>query len=407
VVLTAACIRSDVALPIPSAGAAAPITRSAPALRIGVQVGVSRLTIGGNAGLVVSDGAGAVVARIAPGATATVSAAPGKVEVRGPGPAARASGSRLVVRGDDGPVRVAGREYRGDLLLVRDRKGVTAINRVDAESYLLGVVVAELGVKDPGDLEALKAQAIVSRTYALRNLGRWEADGFDLYAGVSDQVYGGLARETPLGRQAVEATRGQVITWQGQLIDAFFSSTCAGHTTKGTDIFRAADRPYLRSIADAPAGGPAWCSISPRYAWRETWTGDALRATLRRTLPAAGPVSAGEVDGLRDVRVAARNPDGRVATLAVVLRRRQVAVDGPLIRQVLRPEGGDLLRSTMFRVTTTTRAGRVTGMVIDGNGSGHGVGMCQWGAIGRARAGQAATEILAAYYAGTAVVRYY
>jgi stage II sporulation protein D len=304
-------------------------------------------------------------------------------------------------------VRLAGRDYRGDLVLLRDRKGITAINRVGTEEYLLGVVVAELGAKDPRDLEALKAQSIVSRTYALRNLGRWEADGFDLHAGVGDQVYGGLGAESALGRLAVDATRGQVITWQGQLIEAFFSSTCAGHTTRGTDVFRAASGSYLRSIADAPPGGPAYCSISPRYAWRETWTGDVLRGTLRHTLQAAAPVTQAEIDGLRDVRVASRNPDGRVATLAVVLRRRQVDVQGPLIRQVLRPQGGELLRSTMFRVTTTERGGRVSGMVIDGNGSGHGVGMCQWGAIGRARAGQSAEAILAAYYAGTAIVRNY
>jgi stage II sporulation protein D len=278
---------------------------------------------------------------------------------------------------------------------------------VDLEDYLLGVVVAELGAKEPGDLESLRAQAIVSRTYALRNLGRWEADGFDLYPGVGDQVYAGLVAESALGRDAVTSTRGQVITYQGQLIDAFFSSTCAGHTTRGTDVFRAATGPYLRSIVDAPAGGAAYCRISPRYAWRETWTGDVLRATLRKTLSAAAPVSAGEIDGLRDVRVASRNPDGRVATLAVVLRRRQIEVQGPLVRQVLRPQGSELLRSSMIRVSTSERGGRVTGMVIDGNGSGHGVGMCQWGAIGRARAGQSARQILTAYYAGTEIVRHY
>jgi stage II sporulation protein D len=336
-----------------------------------------------------------------------VSPSPGKVDVRGAGPGGTASAARLVVRGDGGPVRVAGRAYRGDLVLVRDRKGVTVINRVGLEDYLLGVVVAELGVKDPADIEALKAQAIVSRTYALKNLGRWEADGFDVYAGVGDQVYVGILSESPLGRQAVEATRGHVITWQGQLIEAFFSSTCAGRTTRGTDVFRAADRPFLRSIVDAPPGGPAYCSISPRFSWRETWTGDVLRATLRQTLAAAAPVTQAEVDGLRDVRVAARHPDGRVATLAVVLRRRQVEVQGPMVRQVLRPPGGELLRSSMIRVTTTERGGRVAGMVIDGNGSGHGVGMCQWGAIGRARAGQSAEQILTAYYAGTAIVRHY
>ncbi len=406
--LAAACIRRDVPLPAPPE-VAGPVTGGpGPGLRVALAAGVTSLEIGGASGLRVGDGSGGLVARIAPGTVATVSLRPGKVEVRGQGPGARAEGSRLIVSGDGGPVRVAGRDYRGDVVLVRVARGLTAINRVGVEDYLLGVVIAELGVKDRADMEALKAQAIVSRTYALRNLGRWEADGFDLYASVNDQVYGGIRTESPLGRMAVEATRGQVITYQGAMIDAFFSSTCAGRTVRGAEVFRAADRPYLRSIVDAPANGAAYCSISPRFNWREDWKGDALRATLRRTLSAAEPVTAAEIDGLRNVAIRERTPDGRVATLAFVLRKRTVDVKGaPTIRQVLRPPGGDLLRSNLFTVTTQASGGRVTSMVLDGHGAGHGVGFCQWGAIGRGRAGQTAPVIIAAYYAGTAITRQY
>jgi stage II sporulation protein D len=347
------------------------------------------------------------VARLAPGIVATVAPRPGKVELRGAGPGARAEAARLIVSGDGSPVRFRGREYRGDVVLLRDGKGVTAINRVGVEEYLLGVVIAELGVKDPGDLEALKAQTIVSRTYALRNLGRWDADGFDVYASVNDQVYGGVGSESPLGRLAVDATRGQVLTYQDNLIDAFFSSTCAGRTVRGVDVFRGADRPYLRSIVDAPPNGAAYCSQSPRYAWREEWTGDVLRATLKRSLSAAAPVTGAEVDGLRDVVVRSTTPTGRVATLGFVLRKRQIDVEGPMVRQVLRPAGSDLLRSNLFTVTTRKSGGRVSGIVLDGHGAGHGVGFCQWGSIGRARAGQTAPAILAAYYAGTTITRRY
>ncbi len=407
--LAAACIRRDVPVPAAPPEVAGPLAGGpGPGLRVAVAAGVATLEIGGASGLRISDGTGALVARIAPGTIATAVPRPGKVEVRGQGPGARAEGARLIVSGDGGPVRVAGRDYRGDVVLTRVAKGVTAINRVGVEDYLLGVVIAELGVKDPSDMEALKAQAIVSRTYALRNLGRWEADGFDLYASVNDQVYAGIRSESPLGRQAVEGTRGQVITYQGAMIDAFFSSTCAGRTVRGAEVFRAADRPYLRSIVDAPKGGAAYCSISPRFNWREEWKGDALRATLRRTLSAAAPVSAAEIDGLRNVAIRERTPDGRVATLAFVLRKRTVEVKGaPTIRQVLRPPGGDLLRSNLFTVSTQASGGRLTSMVLDGHGAGHGVGFCQWGAIGRGRAGQSAATIIAAYYAGTAITRQY
>jgi stage II sporulation protein D len=96
-----------------------------------------------------------------------------------------------------------------------------------------------------------------------------------------------------------------------------------------------------------------------------------------------------------------------VAQLVLQLRSRELTVDGPLVRQVLRPPGGELLRSTAVTLATTHEGGRVHQLVIEGRGAGHGVGFCQWGAIGRARAGQRAPEILAAYYVGTTITRRY
>jgi SpoIID/LytB domain protein len=118
------------------------------------------------------------------------------------------------------------------------------------EAYLLGVVSAEMGRRSPTELAALRAQVVVARTYALRNLRRWEVQGFDLYATVVDEVYGGAGAETPEGLDAVGATRGQILTYDGGPIDACFFSTCGGRTADGTEIFRGADRPYLQSFAD-------------------------------------------------------------------------------------------------------------------------------------------------------------
>ena len=379
-----------------------------PSLRIGLVAGASSLEVSGTAGLTVTGPDRALVARLAGGMVAKVTPRPGKVQLSGAGPGSRAEATTLVLRAEPGGfVRVNGRDYRGDIVLLRDGAGVTAVNRLGIEGYLAGVVSAESGIKDPGDVEALRAQTIVARTYALRNVGRREAIGFDLYASVEDQVYGGVGAETALGRDAVALTRGQVVTYQGELIDAFYSSTCGGRTSIGTEIFKGANRPYLRSIDDAPRGGPAYCSISPRFTWREEWSGEVLRATLRKTLPVVAQVPGAEAEGLRNVAVNGRTPSGRVATLDIVLRQRTVAIDGPQVRQVLRLPDGQLLRSTLFTLNTRTRGGKVSGIVLDGHGSGHGVGLCQWGAIGRARAGQTSQEIIAAYYAGTTIVRRY
>ena len=305
------------------------------------------------------------------------------------------------------PLRVNGRRYRGLLEVLRGNGGLTLINRLGVEAYLLGVVSAEMGRRSGNEEAALQAQAVVSRTYALRNLGRWKALGFDLTASVNDQVYGGLDGETPEGRLAVADTRGQVVTYNGGLIEAFFYSTCGGRTADGAEVFRGAARPYLRSIPDWGEHGLVYCSISPRYRWHEEWTSEALLATLQRNLPPVAGVRSEEVARVTDVRVARRTSSGRVDQLAIGLGGPDIRVDGLSIRKVLRPASGELLRSNAFNLTATGAGRLVTHLTVDGMGSGHGVGFCQWGAVGRARAGQGFQQILAAYFPGTRVDRRY
>ena len=236
---------------------------------------------------------------------------------------------------------------------------------------------------------------------------RWDADGFDLYSSVADQVYGGVVAETPEGLEAVTVTRGQILTYDGAPIDAFFYSTCGGRTADGTEVFRAADRPYLRSIADVADDGTAYCSISPRFRWREEWSGEALRSTLRRTLPELTGIPVDAVREIRDLRVNGMTASGRVARLTVTLDRSSVDVDGPQVRQVLRSTSGDILRSSTFTLFATGAGRRITELVAEGSGAGHGVGFCQWGAVGRSRAGQDYQRIVAAYYPGAALERLY
>jgi len=397
----------------PAAGPGAPAPEqpagqgSEPLVRVGLAVGAVSAVISGDAGLGVTDPSGAHLAAVSRGESWQVAAGGNGVVVRGPG-GGSSTGEIIDVAGADtgALVRVNGRPYRGVIEVFRDRTGITIVNRLPMETYLQGVVSTEMGRRAPNELEALRAQAVVSRTYALRHLRRWDVQGFDLYATVADQVYGGAERETPEGNDAVLATRGRILTYDGQPIDAFFYSTCGGRTAEGTEVFRGADRPYLRSVSDVADDGTAYCSISPRFRWRETWGGDQLRATLRQTLPALG-VAARDADEVTDVRVAYRTPSGRVGRLAIGLRRSEFQVNGPNVRQVLRSTSGEILRSNAFALTATREGSRVTRLVADGAGAGHGVGFCQWGAVGRSRIGQDYGHILAAYYPGTALERLY
>jgi stage II sporulation protein D len=376
---------------------------------VGLAVGASTATVGGRAELVVTDPGGSYLARIAQGEIWRIAITGTGLAVVSPAGGNSTPSPQLEIIPADSatPVVVNGRPYHGTLSVLRDRTGITLVNRVALEAYLRGVVSAEMGRRSPPEQEALRAQAVVSRTYALRNQGRWSADGFDVYSSVADQVYGGMDSETPEGDEAVASTSGQILTYDGAPIDAFFYSTCGGRTADGTEVFRAADRPYLRSVPDLAENGTAYCSISPRFRWREEWSGEGLRNTLRRTLPAVVGTSASEVHDVRDLRVTALTGSGRVGRLSITMSRSTVDVEGPLVRQVLRSASDDPLRSNTFTLTVTRAGNRVTRLVADGAGAGHGVGLCQWGAVGRSRAGQDYQQIIAAYYSGATLERLY
>jgi stage II sporulation protein D len=377
-----------------------------PDFRVGILVNVSRATVGGGGGLRVEDPAEGELRTIAAGASFDAVARGADIallDTRGP-----VSRPLLVIRAVDSgaTLRLNGREYRGTLELRRSDSGLTVVNRIPLEAYVAGVVGAEMGRRAPGEEEALKAQAIASRTYAIRNQGRWKARGYDLAGTTSDQVYNGEGNENTLATAAVAATRGQILTWNNQPIDAFYFSTCGGRTEDGVAAFAGAARPYLRSIDDVDETGTPWCASSPRFRWSTGWNAAELAATLRRSLPAENlPVGLGS--NVTDLRIIDRTRTGRVATLALVGRNGRTVVTGQAIRRVLSPLEGGPLRSNDFTIRISRSGGRIERVDIDGRGNGHGVGMCQWGAIGRARAGQTYQTILASYFPGTEIQRLY
>jgi len=166
--------------------------------------------------------------------------------------------------------------YRGILEVRAGAPGtVTVINVLNLEEYLRGVVPNELSPTAFAELEALKAQAVAARTYALRNMGQFAAKGYDICATPACQVYRGKSTENPLSDQAVEETRGMTAAYRGQLINALYTSTCGGHTEDGGNIFEGEELPYLRGVVCAPE----------QIAW----------STIRTTAP---PVSLGEEPGL-------------------------------------------------------------------------------------------------------------
>jgi stage II sporulation protein D (peptidoglycan lytic transglycosylase) len=377
----------------------APAGSTQPEIKIGLFVGSPLVEIGSDSEIQVMEGD--AMGSLSHSSIWSVRVSGGRLELRdGSGASSIHDGPLTFVPSAGSLMSVAGRYYRGSASVFRDRTGLTVVNRVSMEDYLAGVISAEMGKREPADREALAAQAVISRTYALKNAGKRRSEGFDLYPTVVDQVYGGVWAETQLGWEAVRETTGQALTFNGIPIDAFFYSTCGGQTAAGTEVFVGANRPYLQSVSDLDEYGQAYCRLSPRYRWREEWTGDQLKTILRGVRQAP-------FREVRSVQVVARTASDRVARIAIGVDEDQLTFDGPAVRQILHPVNEPMLRSGAFTLTETREGRVVTGLVADGRGSGHGVGFCQWGAVGRARAGQDFRHILAAYFPGTSLERMY
>jgi stage II sporulation protein D len=305
-------------------------------------------------------------------------------------------------------VIVNGKPYRGAVEVIVRGDALTAVNELGLEAYLLGVVSAELGRRSALEVAAVAAQAVVSRTYALRNRGRMVANGFDLSATTTDQAYGGVAAETPEGTVAVQNTRGQALTYHGEPIRAYFHSTCGYETAEPEEAFRGlSDDPYLHSVSDKKPGGGYYCDISPRFRWTVTWEGTQLRDILRRTLPATMGIAAAQVDTIHDVRVRRTGPSGRAAEIRIQVGGGEIPVFGPDIRTVFQQPTGDVLGSDAIQLSAEKVGGQLVRLTAAGAGWGHGVGLCQWGAVGRARAGQDYSTILSAYFPGATLQRMY
>lgn len=400
----AACTRASApptATPAPNASVARVVRVSLGTLRT--------VSLTADGAWTLADGAGRVVAEGSQRDRITLSAGGDKIRF------AIASGSTgdgasplsLITRSAGAMVYVNQRRYRGDLAVVLADTLLRIVNRLDVETYLRGVVPRELGVRGPSDRAALEAQAVAARSYAVTRLGN-PSRPYDLTATTTDQVYGGLDAEDSLANAAIAATSGLVLTYNGRVVSAPYHSTCGGSTAAPEELWRTESEPFLQRVSDrVPGSDRFYCDIAPRFRWERSWRGDSLAAVVDRYLRSYADVPSGAIGEVRNVSVDGRTASGRVAGLVIETDRGRYRLRGNDIRYVLR-SGGELLNSTYFSPEVVSSPdGRLTRLTVRGRGYGHGVGMCQWGAIGRARAGQDFRTILRTYFPGTTVARVY
>ncbi len=278
------------------------------------------------------------------------------------------------------------RPYQGHLLVRPTEDALSPINEVHLEDYLACALPGEMPFWWPR--EALAAQAVIARTFALAGRGRHAREGFDLCDLTHCQVYRGRADERPPARAAVVMTRGVTLRWQGKLSDALYHSTCGGRTASAGEIWP--HRPpsgYLKPVSDA-----GFCRESPHFRWSQTLDADRLAEAL------AADQRTAVGSRVRSVRVLQRGQTGHVTRLRVAGDRTR-DLDAELFwTAVCRKLGWGKLKSTAFTVTPVPG-----GFRFDGRGLGHGVGLCQWGARGMAESGYTWRQILGHYYPGVQI----
>lgn len=414
VVLVAAGCRPGEPLPGRPRPPAAGLPATEPTVRVGITVDSAAAVVGATTDFAVRAAGGGVVGRGRAGETWTFTAdQEGRLIASGPaGSVGPAATSLRVIPATAGGLTIGGRQYRGEALVIARGPGrVSALNIVDLEAYLGGVVSREIGRLPASQIEALKAQAVAARTYAVGNLGGRQDRGFDFYATIQDQVYGGIADEDTIVSRAIRETRGEIMTHNGTPILAYYSSTCGGSTAAIEESWPGrTPLPYLRAVSDRiPGTNEYYCSTSNRFTWSTRWTRDQLLAVLGQTLRAHTNGRVTSVRRIDDVRIVERNRSERVS-IQLVADGNTHTVRMDSVRWLLRPEPGPAILNSSRIYSVDARRDNalgVTELEVRGGGWGHAIGMCQVGAINRARAGQSHGEILRTYYTGIELRKLY
>jgi SpoIID/LytB domain protein len=338
----------------------------------------------------------------------------------------RYSPNNLEISSDKNLIRVNKSEkpenarlYAGRMNLQPNAYGTyTLVNQVPLETYLRGVVPYEIGTDAPK--AALEAQTILARTYALRNLRRFAADNYQLCADTHCQVYYGLNGVTPITDRAIASTRGMVLTYENQLVDALYSSTTGGVTASFSDVWNGEDRAYLRPVVDAPIN---FWNLSKQsladeknfqqfinlqkgfnestwnmFRWRKETPLEDITKGLQKFLQVKKNPYA-KFKTIQAMAITKRSSSGRILELAVKTDIGTFYLHKDEVRSAFAAP-----RSTLFYLEPLNKGKQeLWGYAFIGGGLGHGVGLSQTGAQNLAKLGWSNPKILQFYYPGTQI----
>ncbi len=301
-------------------------------------------------------------------------------------------------------IKYGGKKYSGNLsIFSADSLNLFLVNHLDLESYLQGVVPAEIFTDDVGKLEAIKAQAICARTYALKKMESRQKRPFHVFADVRDQVYGGTGLRTKLGNQAVTETSGSALLFNNNLVDAYFHASCGGILEDASHVWQSPQIEYLKSQQDVT--GKEFADLeSPYFRWKKERTISQLDSMYNKNFGVSylKNVVQDTMDIPLRMLIIERSPSGRVKKMQVNYGTDQRELKGYEIRRFLGWPTDSLLPSTLFSLSASDST-----IIINGAGNGHGVGMCQYGAMYKAQKGLQYYHILQSYFPGTVLKKVY
>lgn len=273
-----------------------------------------------------------------------------------------------------GDLLVNGSHYLGNIEVWKGLAGLYLINELSLEEYVKNVVSAEVGTN--WEMEALKVQSVIARTYAIYQINSNSNKNYDLTSSVLHQVYKGATID-PRISYAVMNTEGEVLVYGGKIIEALYHSTCGGKTENSEDVF-GKSYPYLKSVESN-------CELSPYWLWE-------------RKIPLQDIEKSLNISNIKEIEIKSYTSTNRIKTLEITHSTGTLTIKASELRRIL---GWSNLPSTNFNITRDNGS-----LIFEGKGYGHGVGLCQWSALEMARRGKNYKEILAFFYSGTVLQLY-
>jgi stage II sporulation protein D len=350
-------------LPAPSCAVESSISREL--IRVAIIKGVTTVNLEGN-GLLATDDSGKPLILESP---SVFHSERGRVQLG-------THSSRIIRIASAGMLRVNGKSYRGLIELSNQNGKLLVVNELLLEQYLVGVITSEISSTWP--MEAIKAQAVIARTYAIAKKNERTKAYYHLESTVMDQAYDGSDQEDSRASRGVHETEGEIVTYKGVAIQAFYHANSGGRTESSQDVW-GVSLPYLQGVE---------CQYGLTAA-TSNWEQSLPLAQIETALKASGL----NVSGITDIKAGPRNNRGRLKTVLLISARNIITLPATKFRMAV---GSTVIKSTNFTV-------RVEGStaLFKGLGYGHGVGLCQYGAKQRALDGFSYAEILSYYYPGT------